>query len=64
MQIGFGTRPPEPPVVGPAAQVQWWERVRSLVILAALVLALGLLLAGIIGSIVVLIGYFLEQTAS
>ncbi|MGI9603279.1 MAG: hypothetical protein ACR2QE_15435 [Acidimicrobiales bacterium] len=64
MQIGFGNRPPQPPVVGPAAQVQWWERIRSLVILAALVLILGLVLAGLIGAVVALGGYLLEQTAT
>lgn len=64
MQIGLGTRPPEPPVVGPEAQVQWWERSRSIVGLAALVLALGILLAGLIGALVFLGGYLLEQTIS
>ena len=64
MQVGLGNRPPEPPVVGPAASVQWWERVRSLVILSALVLVLGLLLAGLIGAIVAIAGYLLEQTAT
>ncbi|MDH4169529.1 MAG: hypothetical protein OEW42_08055 [Acidimicrobiia bacterium] len=64
MQVGLGTRPPEPPVVGDAAQVQWWERTRSLIVLAALVLVLGLVLAGVIGILVVAAGYFLEQTAS
>jgi len=64
MQVGFGTRPPEPPVEGSGARVQWWERVRSLVILAALVLALGLLLAAVIGALVGVAGYLLEQTAT
>lgn len=64
MQVGFGNRPPEPPVVGPGAMVQWWERVRSLIVLAALVLALGVVLAGLIGAFVAVGGYLLEQTAT
>ncbi len=61
MLLGFGHRPPEPPVTGRAAQTKWWERIRSLIFLAALVAGLGLLLAGFIGGTIFLGGYLLEQ---
>ena len=63
-RIGLGTRPPRPPVVGKKAWVQWWERLRSLVLLAAVVATLGLLLALAIGVFVFLLGFLLEQAVS
>ena len=63
-RIGFGSRPPKKAVVGKKAWIQWWERLRSLVLLTAVVAALGLLLAAAIGLVIFLLGFLLEQAVS
>ena len=63
-KLGVGSRPPRPPVVGRKAWIQWWERLRSLVLLTAVVASLGVLLAAAVGVFVFLLGFLLEQAVS
>jgi len=48
-------------VVGKKAYVRWWERLRALVVLAAIVVALGIALAAAVGVIVLGAAFLLEQ---
>jgi len=48
-------------VVGKKAYVRWWERLRALVVLTAIVVALGIALAAAIGVIVLGAAFLLEQ---
>ncbi len=49
------------PVVGRKAYVRWWERVRALLVLGGIVVALGVALATVIGITVLGLGFLLEQ---
>lgn len=49
------------PVVGKKAYVRWWERLRALVVLSVIVVALGIALAAAIGVIVLGAAFLLEQ---
>lgn len=62
--LGLIRRGVERPVVGRKAYVRLWERLRALVVLAAIVLALGVALAAVIGVIVLGAGFLLEQAIS
>jgi hypothetical protein len=50
-----------PVVYGSQARVQWWERVRALCGLGAMVFVLGLALAALIGATFFVGGFLLEQ---
>jgi hypothetical protein len=60
----WARRGPEPVVTGEAAQVRWWQRLRSGLLLLALLVALGTAVAAAIGAIVFLAGFFLELATS
>lgn len=62
--VGMGYQPPQQPVVGKNAKVQWWERLRAIVILAIIVGLLGVLAAGLVGAMVFLAGYLLETAVA
>lgn len=63
-RLGFGSRGPTAPVVGLDARLKWWERLRAVVALAIIITALGIALAALIGAVVFLGGYGLEQVVS
>ena len=52
------------PIVGRKAYVRWWERLRALVVLAAIVIALGIALAAVVGITVLSLGFLLERAIS
>ena len=52
------------PVVGPKAYPQWWQRLLALVVLVALVVGIGFALAALVGLLVVVAGFLLEQAIS
>jgi hypothetical protein len=63
--IGFGYRSPDPAMTGPqAARISPWRRLRSSVLLAALLVLLGVALAAAVGVLVFLAGFVLEQAIS
>ncbi len=51
----------ERPVVGRKAYVRLWERVRAIIVLTAIIVSIGVLLAATIGIIVLAAGFLLEQ---
>ena len=62
--LGIVRRRVERPVVGRTAYVRWWERIRALIVLAAIVVGLGLLLAVLVGVTVLGLGFMLERAIS
>ncbi len=54
---------PHRAVTGVDAQTRWFERIRSVLFLALLALALGILLAAVLGSVVVGLNVLLEIIA-
>jgi hypothetical protein len=50
-----------PVVYGAQARVRWWERIRALMGLGAMVVVLGLALAAFIGATFFVGGFLLEQ---
>ena len=52
------------PVVGPKAYVRWWQRLRSLVVLVAIVVGLGVAVAIVVGVVVVGLAFLLENAIS
>ena len=60
--LGFARRAVPRPVVGPKAYPQWWQRLLALLILAALVVVIGFALAALVGLLVVVAGFLLEQS--
>ncbi|MEE9413731.1 MAG: hypothetical protein V3V01_00510 [Acidimicrobiales bacterium] len=62
--LGLGFQPPQQPVIGRFAKVQWWERLRAIVILAVIVGALGVVAAGLVGAMIFLAGYLLETAVA
>lgn len=59
--IGIIRRRVPRPVVGKRAYVRWWERLRAMIVLVAMVAAIGVALAASIGIIVLGAGFLLEQ---
>jgi len=59
--LGIIRRSVPRPVTGKKAYVRWWERLRALVVLATIVIALGIALAAAIGVIVLGAAFLLEQ---
>ncbi|MEM8706321.1 MAG: hypothetical protein AAGE98_07685 [Actinomycetota bacterium] len=62
--LGLVRRRVDRPVVGRKAYVRWWERVRAIIVLAALVVGLGIALAAVIGITVLSLGFLLERAIS
>lgn len=62
--LGLVRRRVEQPTIGRRAYVRLWERVRALIVLAAIIVSIGVLLAASIGIIVLAAGYLLEQAIS
>ncbi|MDE0605552.1 MAG: hypothetical protein OXH78_00150 [Acidimicrobiaceae bacterium] len=52
------------PVVGSKAYIRLWQRLRSLIVLAAIVVGLGVAVAVVIGVIVVGLAFLLENAIS
>ncbi len=59
--LGLVRRRVERPVVGRKAYVRLWERVRAIIVLTAIIVSIGVLLAATIGIIVLAAGFLLEQ---
>lgn len=62
--LGIVRRNVDRPVVGRKAYVRWWERIRALIVLAAIVVGLGVVLAAIVGVTVLGAGFLLERAIS
>ena len=62
--LGLARRAVPRPVVGPKAYPQWWQRLLALVVLVALVVGIGFALAALVGLLVVVAGFLLEQAIS
>ena len=62
--LGLARRAVPRPVVGPRAYPQWWQRLLALVVLVALVVGIGFALAALVGLLVVVAGFLLEQAIS
>lgn len=62
--IGLVRRRVDRPIVGRKAYVRWWERVRAIIVLAALVVGLGIALAVVVGITVLGLGFLLERAIS
>ncbi len=62
--LGIVRKKVDRPVVGRKAYVRWWERLRALVVLGAIVLALGVAVAAVVGITVLGLGFLLEQAIS
>lgn len=62
--IGLVRRGVDRPIVGRKAYVRWWERIRAIIVLAALVVGLGIALAAVVGITVLGLGFLLERAIS
>ena len=62
--FGLARRTVPRPILGRKAYVRWWERLRASVVLVAIVIGMGFLLAAIVGVIVLGAGFLLEQAIS
>ncbi len=62
--LGIVRRRVDSPVVGRKAYVRWWERLRALVVLSAIVVGIGVSLAVLVGVTVLGLGFLLEQAIS
>ncbi len=62
--LGLARRAVPRPVVGPKAYPQWWQRLLALVVLIVLVVGIGFALAALVGLLVVVAGFLLEQAIS
>ena len=62
--IGLVRRRVDRPIVGRKAYVRWWERIRAIIVLAALVVGLGIALAAVVGITVLGLGFLLERAIS
>lgn len=62
--IGLVRRRVDRPIVGRKAYVRWWERIRAIVVLTALVVGLGIALAAVVGITVLGLGFLLERAIS
>ncbi len=62
--VGILRQPVQRPVVGPKAYVRLWQRLRSLIVLAAIVVGVGIVLAVVVGVIVLGLAFFLENAIS
>ena len=62
--IGLVRRRVDRPLVGRKAYVRWWERIRAIIVLAALVVGLGIALAAVVDITVLGLGFLLERAIS
>lgn len=62
--VGILRQPVQPAVVGPKAYVRLWQRLRSLMVLAAIVVGLGIVVAVVVGVFVLGLAFFLENAIS
>ena len=62
--LGIIRRRVDRPAVGRKAYVRWWERLRALIVLSAIVVGLGVALATVIGITVLGFGFLLEHAIS
>lgn len=62
--IGLVRRRVDRPIVGRKAYVRWWERIRAIIVLAALVVGLGIALAAVVGITLLGLGFLLERAIS
>lgn len=62
--LGLARRAVPQPVVGPKAYPQWWQRILALLVLAAMVVVIGFVMAASVGLLVVVAGFLLEQFIS
>ena len=62
--LGLARRAVPRPVVGPKAYPQWWQRIVALLVLAAMVVGIGFVVAALVGFLVVVAGFLLEQAIS
>ena len=62
--LGIVRKRVDRPVVGRKAYTRWWERLRAIIVLAAIVITLGIALAAIVGITVLSLGFLLEQAIS
>ena len=62
--IGLVRRRVDRPIVGRKAYVRWWERIRAIIVLTALVVGLGIALAAVVGITVLGLGFLLERAIS
>ena len=60
-RLGVWFQPPRRVVTGRRAHIRWWHRLRSLVLLTVFVVVAGVATATIIGLVVFLSGFLLEQ---
>jgi len=59
--IGLVRRRVDRPIIGRKAYVRWWERIRAIIALAALVVGLGIALAAVVGITMLGLGFLLER---
>lgn len=59
--VGLIRKRVDQPVVGKKAYVRMWERVRAVIVLAAIIVSLGVLLATVVGLFFLTLGFLLEQ---
>lgn len=62
--VGILRQPVQRPVSGPKAYVRLWQRLRSLIVLAAVVISLGIAVAVVVGVLVLGFAFFLENAIS
>jgi hypothetical protein len=62
--LGIVRKRVDRPVVGRKAYSRWWERLRAVIVLAAIVVSLGIALAAVVGITVLSLGFLLEQAIS
>jgi len=62
--LGLVRKRVDRPVVGRKAYTRWWERLRAIIVLSAIVVALGVGLAAVVGITVLSLGFLLEQAIS
>ena len=63
-KLGVGFQPPAQAEYGPDAYPSVLRRITSLFLLIGLVVILGVAVAGIIGSVILVAGFLLEQAIS
>lgn len=59
--LGLVRKRNDRPVVGRKAYVRMWERVRAVIVLGMIIVALGVMLATVVGLIFLAAGFLLEQ---
>ena len=60
-RLGVWFQPPRRVISGKSAQIRWWHRLRSLILLGVFVIFGGIFMASLIGLIIFAGGFLLEQ---